>query len=77
MRANQQEGDEHRLEEELKTGEDKHRIHDVRGQDYDADIDQIVGHKNCSQQFIDISTQREDLLVARIARCSHLLLCGG
>lgn len=53
----QQERHDHRLEKKLETGESEKRIDDLRREDNDTDIDQIIDYQNRSQQQIGLAQQ--------------------
>ena len=53
----QQERHAHRLEKKLETGESEKRIDDLRREDNDTDIDQVIDYQNRSQQQIGLAQQ--------------------
>ena len=53
----QQERHDHRLEKKLETGESEKRIDDLRREDNDTDIDQVIDYQNRSQQQIGLAQQ--------------------
>ena len=71
----QKERYEHRLDNKLEDSaiEYEERVDDVRGNDYDADIYQVVGNQDGSQQRIDVVQQREYGAVARVGFHAHIL----
>lgn len=73
----QQEGHQHALEEELEAQEGEGGVDDVRRQDDDADVDQVVDHQNRGQQQFDVAQQFEHPFArsrAALADAAHVVV---